>query len=595
MARSLPSRAMTSAAQALDQSVGWHRLPPVLGIPTLVGLRKRLQESNLYDCGDGRPRLEGEPGQWARWRSIDGSYNDLGVPAMGSTLSRFGRNVPLECTHPEPPPGILSPDPLLVSQALLTRERFTPAPLNVLMAAWIQFETHDWFDHGKPVEGEPWDPERPDWPDGGMRIKRTRPDHNPDGRAGTSPTYFSDDTHWWDGSQLYGRQPEWVQAIRGDHDNGKVQPPERLLANLERLVDPTGTAANLWVGSLALSVLFASEHNAICDALIEREDRQWTSDELYHTARLINSALMAKIHTLEWTPALLNHPSLRRGMRINWWGLLEPVTKRWGRLGKSDLLFGIPGSPTDHHGTPYSLTEEFVAVYRMHTLMPDEYSFVSATSSRPSLDYGLLDLVGPRKAGQVLGELGLADALYSLGLARAGAPGLHNYPQSLQHLVRPVDEAGNEERIDLAAVDVLRDRERGVPRYNLFRQLFHMEPVRSFDQLTTDPKWAEEIRDVYEGDIDRVDLQIGLLAEPRPKGFAISDTAFRVFLLMATRRLKSDRFITSGYNPRIYTSSGLEWIKASTFKDVLLRHFPELEPALRDVTNAFLPWNPMRP
>ena len=36
----------------------------------------------------------------------------------------------------------------------------------------------------------------------------------------------------------------------------------------------------------------------------------------------------------------------------------------------------------------------------------------------------------------------------------------------------------------------------------------------------------------------------GLYAEPLPKGFGFSDTAFRVFILMASRRIKSDRFLT---------------------------------------------------
>src|SRR5262249_10572160 len=38
---------------------------------------------------------------------------------------------------------------------------------------------------------------------------------------------------------------------------------------------------------------------------------------------------------------------------------------------------GIPGSPTDHHTAPYAMTEEFTAVYRMHSLLPDEFSFRS--------------------------------------------------------------------------------------------------------------------------------------------------------------------------------------------------------------------------
>ena len=41
------------------------------------------------------------------------------------------------------------------------------------------------------------------------------------------------------------------------------------------------------------------------------------------------------------------------------------------------MIRGIPGSPTALHGVPYQLTEEFVAVYRMHPLIPDEFSFRS--------------------------------------------------------------------------------------------------------------------------------------------------------------------------------------------------------------------------
>ncbi|MBO0845365.1 MAG: hypothetical protein J2P22_08130 [Nocardioides sp.] len=97
---------------------------------------------------------------------------------------------------------------------------------------------------------------------------------------------------------------------------------------------------------------------------------------------------------------------------------------------------------------------------------------------------------------------------------------------------------------DLAATDILRSRELGVPRYNDFRRLIHLEPVSTFDELTDNPGWAREIHDLYDGDIDQVDLQVGMYAERRPRGFAFSDTAFRIFILMASRRLNSDRFFT---------------------------------------------------
>jgi hypothetical protein len=133
------------------------------------------------------------------------------------------------------------------------------------------------------------------------------------------------------------------------------------------------------------------------------------------------------------------------------------------------------------------------------------------------------------------------------------------------------------------------DRERGVPRYNSFREAFHKAPVRRFDQLSTNPAWAEEIRRLYDDDIDAVDLMIGLYSEPLPQGFCFSDTAFRVFL-MASRRLKSDRFFTDDYNAEHYTKAGLQWIDDNSMKTMLLRHFSELEPALGPLENTFMPW-----
>jgi hypothetical protein len=84
---------------------------------------------------------------------------------------------------------------------------------------------------------------------------------------------------------------------------------------------------------------------------------------------------------------------------------------------------------------------------------------------------------------------------------------------------------------------------------------------------------------------------IGMYAEPKPRGFGFSDTAFRVFILMASRRLESDRFFTTDYRPEVYTKVGFDWVESNTMRNVLLRHFPELEPALQGVANPFAPWN----
>jgi hypothetical protein len=92
------------------------------------------------------------------------------------------------------------------------------------------------------------------------------------------------------------------------------------------------------------------------------------------------------------------------------------------------------------------------------------------------------------------------------------------------------------------------------------------------------------------GDINRVDLQVGMMAEKPPPGFGFSETAFRIFLLMAYRRLKSDRFFTTDYSSEMYTTEGMDWINAAGMRSVLLRHYPELTGALRQVQNPFAPW-----
>ena len=105
--------------------------------------------------------------------------------------------------------------------------------------------------------------------------------------------------------------------------------------------------------------------------------------------------------------------------------------------------------------------------------------------------------------------------------------------------------------------------------------------------------WREQIRQVYNNDLEKVDLMTGLFAEPLPAGFGFSETAFRIFVLMASRRLKSDRFFTDDYRAELYTEFGLNYLRENTMLSVLKRHYPELAPSLQGVTNAFKPWHPV--
>jgi hypothetical protein len=573
----------TAVAEQVDRRIGWDRLPSLLGLAELIGLRTGMRERNLYDTSV-LPAVDlppiGPPDERHRTsRTPDGTYNDLENPRMGMAGARFGRNIPLDSIVPPERADVLSPNPRQISRALLTRADLIPAPtVNSLAAAWVQFMIRDWFSHGTSPKDDPWiiplaadDP----WPGRPMTIMRTPPDHTRPAGPGTfPPTTINVNSHWWDASQIYGSSLDEQRALRsGEH--GRL-----------RLGLPAGAATvpGFWLGLAMMQRLFAAEHNAICDMLHGRYPL-WTDEELFQRARLINAALIAKIHTVEWTPAVISHPTTVAALRGNWFGIAgERAHRLFGRISSSEVISGIPGAATDHFGVPFALTEEFVAVYRMHPLIRDDWHLRSAADDRSLRAATFRDLAGPA-AIALMAEIGPADLLYSFGTLPPGLVTLHNFPKFLQEYERPDGHLQ-----DLAATDILRSRELGVPRYNEFRRLLRLEPARDFGDLTGNPRWAAEIADAYAGDIERVDLIVGMYAERLPHGFAFSDTAFRIFILMASRRLNSDRFFTEHYTPAVYTRPGLDWIDDNSMTTVLLRHHPELRTAMGHLANAFEPW-----
>src|SRR4051794_26684599 len=84
----------------LDYRFRWDKLPLPLSLLVLIGIRDRLRQQNLYDAS---PPLSEEPipsptgdARYLTVRTVDGTYNDLDYPRMGSAGTRFGRNIPLD-------------------------------------------------------------------------------------------------------------------------------------------------------------------------------------------------------------------------------------------------------------------------------------------------------------------------------------------------------------------------------------------------------------------------------------------------------------------------------------------------------------------
>ena len=590
----------------------WYRRPLLLGILTLAYMRERLNRHNLknsYPPGTLTGFVEGKltpPPGVQHFRTADGAWNNLENPKEGAAGTRFLRNVNNSAIRPESGDALMTPNPRELSRIFLTRgETMKEVPfLNLLAAAWIQFQNHDWVNHGEvlyndlleiPLAAD--DPARRRFGQTKMFVGKTQPD--PTYRAGqeTTPiTFINEVTHWWDGSQIYGSDQATVDRLRS-RVNGKLRlNADGTLPIGANGVEETGFVRNWWIGLNIFHTLFAREHNAICDRL-KAAYPAWDDTRLFNVARLINAAVMAKIHSVEWTPAILPNPGLDAGMNANWYGLLTnffrsgknrktvaPINVRNPETG------GVVGNPINKHGQPYGLTEEFVEVYRLHSLLPEELVLRRVNDAQVAVPvpFGTTRQAGSHK---LTAKWSLADLFYSFGNQHPGQMVLNNFPKFMQELSVP----GNP-LLDMGAVDILRARERGVPRYNEFRRQLGLNPIRSFEDLTDDPEIVQKLTAAYgaaPADVEKLDLLIGTLSEAhRPSFFGFGETMCQIFILNASRRLQADRFYTTCYNEETYTPEGLAWIDDADLKTVLLRHYPELaNTGLANVKNAFEPWD----
>jgi len=392
-------------------------------------------------------------------------------------------------------------------------------------------------------------------------------------------------------------------------------------------------------------------------------------ERLFQAARLVVAAEIAKIHTIEWTTQLLYNEPLHIGMNSNWFGIFsreeDRVSKILRRIFDKDEdffsrisatmadwfsdssdpskanslysiaasgagIFGLGNKKTEgmlwwehdawdlnnleedvngginHFGSPFNFPEEFTSVYRLHALVPDLIEFRQKENPNEiSLKIPVLD-TARGDATEHMHKRGLDNWALSMGRQRLGVLHLQNLPLFLQNL--PMPHLGSKtKKLDIVALDLIRDRERGIPRFNEFRRQIGLKMLTSFDdfvdiRLDKNDPWrkhqeetVKQIRNIYgthvcdaskiiskvqrnaqggfindclgypDGsvvdNIEDVDNVVGWMAEyTRPHGFAISETQFHIFILNASRRLFSDRFFTSSFRPEFYSNLGYDWV-----------------------------------
>ena len=81
----------------------WDKLPWSLGLVTISIYRNRLRRDNLYDTESSAAKdvPASEDRHYPTVRTTAGTYYDLDNPRMSSAGTRFGRNVPIDRTHPD--------------------------------------------------------------------------------------------------------------------------------------------------------------------------------------------------------------------------------------------------------------------------------------------------------------------------------------------------------------------------------------------------------------------------------------------------------------------------------------------------------------
>ncbi|XP_042961860.1 alpha-dioxygenase 2-like isoform X3 [Carya illinoinensis] len=528
----------------------WHRLPVLLGLAYL-GIRRHLhQRYNLLHVGGTYGRRYNTD-EFA-YRTADGTCNHPTDDTVDSQGTFFGRNMPPSTSR-----------------------------------YGVELRAPDEISSGCPLKSFKF-----------FKTKKVSTG-SPHLKIGSLNTR----TPWWDGSVIYGNNKEGMKRVRTFKDGKLKVSEDGLLQHNEKGIPISGDVRNCWAGFSLLQALFVKEHNAICD-LLKVHYSDLDDEQLYRHARLVTSAVIAKIHTIDWTVELLRTDTLLAGMRINWYGFLGKKFKdTFGHI-LGPILSGLVGlrKPIDH-GVPYSLTEEFVSVYRMHSLLPDKfflrditYSSTSDQDKCPPVleEVPMRELVGT-EGERKLSMIGMEQMLVSMGHQACGAITLWNYPSWMRNLVaHDINGEDRPDQVDMATMEIYRDRERGVARYNEFRRNLLMIPLSKWEDLTDDSEVVEALHEVYGDDVEKLDLLVGLHAEKKIKGFAISETAFFIFLLIASRRLEADRFFTTNFNCKSYTEKGLEWVnKTETLKDVIDRHFPEMTRKWMKCSSAFSVWGSM--
>jgi len=605
-----------------NRRVSWDKWPTKLGLAYLIAKIRFVRSDTLtdpydYATNDVKPK-GAEPEQAKRGYTTTGEWvSDKDNPRMGAENTRDGSNIPPKKVRPDVENLMLKAREIgKLKHRLVVAGKtiFQPALiLNDLAGGWIQFQFHNFGGNTKrdDIANNPHKVEMPaseGWKEKEMVVDRTTKDPSRVTDNGR-PTIMNERTQAWIQAQIYGTNEAEQKPLRTWTD-GKMLIDEngRLPANPAKPgIDLSGFTNNYNPLLSFLHWAFVVNHNNIVDYL-RKFHPDWDDATMFDYARKINVASIDQIHTTEWTEDLLQHPTLQEGMHAEFYGLFGPKIKAWlmrfsyrhpwfakliKPVSNNDVIWGMPGSKWEHHDGPFQVPKHFRMVYRLHEMILDQHEFLEPGTDRLLGRAELIDFVH-QNTRPIVEKYGYDVLAYSFVKKSAGALKLHNFPPALTQF----KNQQNGQLTDLAMLDIFREMTDGTGSYNEFRRSLGEPPVKSFLELTGgDAELAKELERTFEGDIEAVPPGIGILAEPKPAGFALGFTQFYQFVLNAPRRVKSNRHLTEFYTHKDYTFEGMEWAwHSGGMGGVIERAMkglpngPAVVASMEGVTRWFAPW-----
>jgi len=490
-------------------------------------------------------------------RSIDGTGNNQGDGkeswgAAGQTLGRI-----LDSAYDDDVSSIAGadrPGPRDISNAVVDQQGSVPSAkgYSELFTVWGQFVDHDidltpdssgeHADVGVPA-GDPWfDP----MTTGAVSLSFKRSGYvEGTGSGADNPREHPNViTSFMDASMVYGSDAEREAMLRGAGgklklSDGELLPfnnPEAPLPN----AGPNGSTsflagdvrANENVALTTLHTVFVREHNLWVDRLAgENPD---ASDEwLYQKAKAFVEAEIQHITYSEYLPLLLGADALPT------YGGYDPDTD--------------PGITTEFSTAAFRFGHSMVA-----PLMP------RLGEDGKTIAVGDLDLKDAFFAPDRITDQGGIDPILR-GVAEMVTEELDaQIVDGLRNFLFGPPGAGG---LDLAALNIQRGRDHGLPSYNEYRAALTGEAADAFSDITSDPLVRAQLEAIY-GTVDKVDLWVGGLAEDHLDGAIVGPVFHAILTDQFTRIRDGDSFWHE--NGR-FTDSELAIVRSASLADVIER------------------------